>query len=219
MRVDIKSNIKEVTKGMSSIQKKQIPFATMLALNDTAFSLQKAYKVQTKQKFTNATKFTQTGFMVEKAKKNNLVATVFVSKKREDYMKLQVDSGTRTPKNTAIVIPNKSNSGDIAKFPSGNINKGAMNKLKRNKKKYFFGKPKGNQGSEGIWERYGRESSGTSAGQRIRQVAKLTKKARYKAKYPFESIGNGVAFSRSKGFDSTFAKRLRQALNTARWES
>jgi len=216
MRVDIKSNIKEVTKGMSSIQKKQIPFATMLALNDTAFSLQKAYKVQTKQKFTNATKFTQTGFMVEKAKKNNLTATVFVSKKREDYMKLQVDGGIRTPKNSAIVIANKTNSGDIAKFPSGNINKGAMNKLKRNKKKYFFGKPKGNQGSEGIWERYGRDSAGSSAGHRIRQVAKLTKQGKYRAKYPFESIGQGIAFSRSKGFDSTFAKRLRQALRTAR---
>ena len=36
MRVNIKSNIKEVTKGLSSMQKKQIPFATMLALNDTA---------------------------------------------------------------------------------------------------------------------------------------------------------------------------------------
>ena len=76
--------------------------------------------------------------------------------------------------------------------------------------------PKGNQGSEGIWERYGRESAGSSAGHRIRQVAKLTKQGKYRAKYPFESIGNGVAFSRSKGFDSAFAKRLRQALKTAK---
>ena len=216
MRINIKDNIKEVTKGMSSIQKKQIPFATMLALNDTAFKLQKTYKAQTKQKFTNATKFTQTGFMVEKAKKNNLTATVFVSKKREDYMKLEVDGGIRKPKNRAIVIANKSNSGAIAKFPSGNINKGAMNKLRRNKQKYFFGKPKGNQGSEGIWERYGRESSGKSAGHKIRQVARLSKFGNYKAKYPFETIGQGVAFSRKSGFDSAFAKRLRHALKTAK---
>ena len=216
MRIDIRDNIKEVTKGLSSLQKKQIPFATMLALNDTAFALHKTYKKQTTQKFDNPTQFTQKGFRVDKAKKTNLVAVVYVDKKREDYMKLQVDGGIRTPKNSAIVIPNSSNSNDIDKYASGNIKKGAYNKLKRNKDKYFFGKPKGNQGSEGIWERYGRESAGTSSGYRIRQVAKLTKMGRYKALYPFESIGNGVAFSRKNGFDSNFAKRLRRALDTAR---
>ena len=216
MRIDIRDNIKEVTKGLSSLQKKQIPFATMLALNDTAFALHKTYKKQTTQKFDNPTQFTQKGFRVDKAKKTNLIAVVYVDESREDYMKLQVDGGIRTPKNSAIVIANSGNSNDVAKYPSGNIKKGAYNKIKRNKDKYFFGKPKGNQGSEGIWERYGRESSGTSAGQKIRQVAKLTKMGRYKALYPFESIGNGVAFSRKNGFDSNFAKRLRRALDTAK---
>jgi hypothetical protein len=216
MRIDIRDNIKEVTKGLSSMQKKQIPFATMLALNDTAFALHKTYKKQTLQKFDSPTTFTQKGFRVEKAKKTNLVAVVYVDKTREDYMKLQVDGGIRTPKNSAIVIANSNNSTSIARYPSGNIKKGAYNKLKRNTDKYFFGKPKGDQGSEGIWERYGRESSGTSAGQKIRQVAKLTKMGRYKALYPFESIGNGVAFSRKNGFDSNFAKRLRRALDTAK---
>ena len=217
MRIDIRDNIKEVTKGLSSLQKKQIPFATMLALNDTAFALHKTYKKQTTQKFDNPTQFTQKGFRVDKAKKTNLVAVVYVDKKREDYMKLEIQGGVRTPKHTAIVTPNKKNSTDIDKYASGNITKGAYNKLKRNKAKYFFGKPKGNQGTEGIWERYGRESAGTSAGQKIRQVARLSKRTKsYKALYPFESIGNGVAFSRKNGFDSNFAKRLRRALDTAR---
>ena len=66
MRLSIKHNIDEVTKGMSSMQKKQIPFATMLALNDTAFDLQRVYKAQTKQKFDQPTKFTQTGFAVQR---------------------------------------------------------------------------------------------------------------------------------------------------------
>jgi hypothetical protein len=191
-------------------------FATMLALNDTAFALHKTYKKQTLQKFDSPTTFTQKGFRYDKAKKTNLVAVVYVDETREDYMKLQVDGGIRTPNKSAIVIANSKNSNDVDKYPSGNITKGAYNKIKRNKDKYFFGKPKGNQGSEGIWERYGRESSGTSAGQKIRQVAKLTKMGRYKALYPFEAIGNGVAFSRKNGFDSNFAKRLRRALDTAK---
>ena len=216
MRLSIKHNIDEVTRGMSSIQKKQIPFATMLALNDTAFDLQRVYKAQTKQKFSEPTKFTQTGFAVEKAKKTNLKAVVYVTEKRVDYMKLQVDGGVRHPKNKAIIIPNRSNSDDLAKWKSGNLTKGAVNKIKKQKDKYFFGVPKGNQGSEGIWERYGRSATGSVSGARIRQVAKLSKQAKYKALFPWTSIGNGVAFSRSKGFDSHFAKRLRFALNTAR---
>jgi hypothetical protein len=216
MKVSVKDNIKEVTKGLSSIQKKQIPFATMLALNDTAFALHKTYKAQTKQKFDNPTSFTQKGFRVQKAKKTHLEAIVFVDKKRVDYMELQVDGGTRFPKKTAIIVPSSKNSNDLAKYQSGNLTKGAVNKIKGQRDKYFFGKPKGNQGSEGIWERYGRSASGTSAGYRIRQVAKLTKMARYKSLFPFESIGNGIAFSRKNGFDSAFAKRLRFALKTAR---
>ena len=216
MRIDVRDNIKEVTKGLSSIQKKQIPFATMLALNDTAFALHKTYKAQTKQKFDNPTSFTQKGFRVQKAKKTHLEAIVFVDKKRVDYMELQVDGGTRFPKKTAIIVPSSKNSNDLAKYQSGNLTKGAVNKIKGQKDKYFFGKPKGNQGSEGIWERYGRDAAGTSAGYRIRQVAKLTKMARYKALFPFEAIGNGIAFSRKNGFDSAFAKRLRFALKTAR---
>ena len=216
MRLSIKHNIDEVTRGMSSIQKKQIPFATMLALNDTAFDLQRVYKAQTKQKFSEPTKFTQTGFAVQKAKKTDLTAVVYVTEKREDYMKLQVDGGVRQPKNKAIIVPNKSNSSDLGKYASGNLTKGAVNKIKKQKDKYFFGKPKGNQGSEGIWERYGRTATGSVSGARIRQVAKLSKQAKYKALFPWTSIGNGIAFSRSKGFDSHFAKRLRFALNTAR---
>ena len=216
MRIDVRDNIKEVTKGLSSIQKKQLPFATMLALNDTAFALHKTYKAQTKQKFDNPTSFTQKGFRVQKAKKTHLEAIVYVDEKRADYMKLQVDGGNRTPKKTAIIVPSSKNSNDLAKYQSGNLTKGAVNKIKKQKNKYFFGIPKGNQGSEGIWERYGRSAVGSSAGAKIRQVAKLTKMARYKALFPFQSIGMGVAFSRRNGFDKFFAKRLRYALRTAR---
>ena len=216
MRLDIRDNIKEVTKWTTDAQKKQIPFATMLALNDTAFALHKAYKAQTKQKFDNPTNFTQKGFRVQKAKKTELTAVVYVDKKREDYMELQSSGGVRSPKRTSIVVPNDKNTGHIAQYPSGNITKGALNQIRKNRKKYFFGVPKGGQGTDGIWERYGRESAGTSAGMRIRQVAKLTKFAKYKALYPFETIGRGVAFSRKNGFDTNFAKRLRYALKTAK---
>ena len=216
MQINFKNNIKEVTKGLSSIQKKQIPFATSQALNDTAFLLRKAYGFKADMVFEGkATPHTKKGFQVTKSTKKNLTANVFVADNREKYMKLQIDGGVRAAKNTAIVIPNKNNYKG-AKTKAGNIGKGAYNKIKKQKSKYFFGKPKGNQGSEGIWERYGRQATGTTGGAKIRQVAKLTKMGRYKALFPFESYGTKVAFMRVGGFDSAFAKQLARALRTAK---
>ena len=79
--------------------------------------------------------FTQKGFRVDKAKKTELTAVVYVDKKREDYMELQVDGGTRRPKRASIVVPSNKNTTGITQYASGNITKGAMNKIKKNKKK------------------------------------------------------------------------------------
>lgn len=39
VKINVKSNIKSFTKGLSSFQKKQVPLATKSALNDVAFKL------------------------------------------------------------------------------------------------------------------------------------------------------------------------------------
>ena len=44
MQVSIKSNIDDVMKEMTHLERKQLPFATMLAINDTAFAGQRAAK-------------------------------------------------------------------------------------------------------------------------------------------------------------------------------
>lgn len=216
------SNIKEVTKGLTHLQKKQIPFAASQALNDTAFHLMTDYRKEVMNQFEGgATKYTQSGFLYDKSHKTNLKAVVYVSEKqrgesnRAEYMEKQIDGGIRTPNRDAIVVPNKRNY-ELASYPSGNITKGVYNRLKRQKDKYFFGVPKGNQGTNGIWERYGREASETSAGHRIRQVAAFVKKGVYRAKFGFDVIGDKVAFNRKTGFESNFARRLKRALKTAR---
>ena len=67
MQININTNIKEVTKGMSSIQKKQIPFAAANAINTTLFELRKEMAKQTIKKLDRPTPFTQRGFLVDKA--------------------------------------------------------------------------------------------------------------------------------------------------------
>ena len=69
---------------------------------------------------------------------------------------------------------------------------------------------------EGIWERYGREATGSSAGARIRQVALFTKRGVYKPLFPFYQFGKQVIMSPSAGFSKKFIKRLNVALRHAR---
>ena len=41
MQINVNSNIKEITKFTTTVQKKQIPFATQNAINTTLFQLRK----------------------------------------------------------------------------------------------------------------------------------------------------------------------------------
>ena len=86
MKIDLRSNIKEVTKDLSKTQKKQIPFATSQTLNQLAYELTKKKGTGVIGKATNkkfdkksgkgSTKFTQKNFFYDKSSKRSLTATV-----------------------------------------------------------------------------------------------------------------------------------------------
>ena len=219
MNIDIQTNIKEVTKHLNVIQKKQIPFAASVAMNKVIFGMQKAEKNKVSRVFDNPTNFTKTGFVVIKSRKDNLVAELYIqnegNKDRARYMQHEIDGGTRHPYKTTIVITRKSNyTGRTTQ--AGNLSKATINKFKNNRAKYFFGRPTGMpQASEGIWERYGRESSGSAKGEKIRQVALFTKFAKYKPLFPFYETANQVVMGRG-GFKRQFEKAMRMALRSAR---
>ena len=79
MRLGLKHNIDEVTRGMSSMQKKQIPFAASVAMNKVIFGMQKAEKKKGSRVFDNPTNFTKTGFVVIKSHKKNLTAELYIN--------------------------------------------------------------------------------------------------------------------------------------------
>ena len=69
MQVSVKSNIKEITKWTTNAQKKQIPFATSVAINNTLFDLKKEMAKQMDKKLDRPTPFTKRGFFIKKAKR------------------------------------------------------------------------------------------------------------------------------------------------------
>lgn len=217
MNIDIQTNIKEVTKHLNVIQKKQIPFAASVAMNKVIFGMQKAEKKKVDRVFDNATNFTRTGFVVVKSTKKNLVAELYIQNKgnkdRTSYMRHEIDGGTRHPNKVSIVIARHSNfTGKTTQ--AGNLRKGTLDKMKAQRSKFLFGKPTGrgwSGASAGVWERYARDTDTP----RIRQVALFTKYAKYKPLFPFYETANQVVMGRG-GFKKQFEKAMRMALRTAR---
>jgi hypothetical protein len=212
MNIDVRSNIAEVTKNLTNIQRKQIPFATSKTLNELAFDIsRKAMPQNADRKFKGgATRFTKQGFKYKKSSKNFLVAEVFVDDIQVEYMKYMVEGGTRFPKKRAIVVPTSKMR--LNKF--GNMKEGQVKKILADKDKYFSGVPKGHPGAPaGIWERYGRRGG---RAKRIRPVALYTDSAGYMPLFPFAQIGKSVVFARSNGFTDRFRKNLLKALATAK---
>lgn len=90
--------------SLSDLEKKQLPFATMLALNDAMFDVREAWKAAMPQVFDSPTPFTQNAVLFKKATKDNLVAEVFLRNEMGDgtppsrYLLKQSEGGAREEK-------------------------------------------------------------------------------------------------------------------------
>ena len=194
MQVNIKDNIKEVTKWTTNVQKKQIPFATANAINHTLFGLRKEMKKQTVKKLDNPTPFTQNAFLVDKAKKTHLRGMLFIKEAAEKYLKFQIDGGVRaTGKKFAIPTSNAK----LNKY--GNII-GKRSGLVKKQNQFL----QTINGITGVWER--------SKDNRLKLIIALRNSVQYKAKFPFYAIGKGFAANKfSKNFKSAMDKALKSA--------
>jgi hypothetical protein len=197
MRVSVKSNIDEVTKWTTNVQRKQIPFATSSAINKTLFQLRKEMMKQTVKKLDRPTPFTQKGFLVQTAKKTKLKGMLFIKQQVEEYLQYQIDGGIRsTGKN--IPIPYKPNA-RLNKY--GNIIGKRTGLIKKNTQ--FFGTVKG---IDGVWERQKKDN-------RLKLIIGFTKTAAYEPKFPFYVIADKFV---AANFDKNFAEKFAQALRSAK---
>ena len=220
MQISVKSDIKKLSKGLSTIQRKQIPFATSKALNATAFDAQKSVKTALDLQLDKPTAYTKRGVQVEKSTKKNLVAKVgFRSRKfgkgqgaipQADYMARQIKGGTRVPRGVAIPVPVPSN---MKPNKFGNIPRGKIDRLLADKDKYFSGVPKGTKDGAGIWQRMPANSKRKKKGGKIRMVIAYEPKAVYQPRFRFKSV---VEKSVKQNFSKRFQSAMRQALKSAR---
>ena len=75
MRLEV--DTKQLEKNFKALGR-QLPYITMLALNDTAFDSKKLIRLKTQKKLNINNQSVLNGFRVKKATKGNLVSQVFV---------------------------------------------------------------------------------------------------------------------------------------------
>jgi len=198
--LSVKSDIKEVARYLSRVQKKQVPFATALALTRTAQSVQRSEKEQIPRKLDRPVPFTERNAIgLTAAKKTNLTATVFVKDIQEKYLQWSIFGGTARAQGKGFGVPTRNKKlnryGNIAGRRQGLV-KG---------QKQFIGTIRG---ISGVWERTGGKRK-----KGVKLVVAFEKTTRYQTRFPFFQIAEHTA---KATFVGNFNRALSQALATAR---
>ena len=118
-------NIGDVRRSLSDLAKSQVPFATAMALNDTAADVRAEEEKRIATDLDRPKPFTARGFYVKRASKGaRPSAAVGIRPIQAGYLIWQVEGGTRGPKRKAVTVPV-----GIVRDNYGNMRRGALAKL------------------------------------------------------------------------------------------
>ena len=195
IRINIESNIKQVNKKLGMFQKKHLPKIVADSINVVAVKSANAMRSQFAKGFDKPVSKTVKSPMVFPAKPKDLSALVFIKdkggfgKKPAEYLNPFLSGEPKKPQKTNVIIPTKNTKTN----QYGNITASNRNKYFTNNDKYFVGVPKGfPSAGYGVWERYGRNATGSSAGAKIRMMVNLSKQQNFRKRFDFFKTVNGV---------------------------
>ena len=203
MQVSFRSNLREVERGLSDLARKQVPFATSLALNATAGKVAEAAGDLLTRRLDRPTPFTQRAFAVRRSSRATLAASVFAKDAQAAYLTFAESGGERAPKKRANVIPAGLRLNSFGNMPRGAIKRALA------RPDVFSGRPKGGKPRPpGIYERTGKGGRGA-----LRRLVLYTGAASYSPRLGFAEEARRVA---EANMAREFEASLRRALATAR---
>jgi hypothetical protein len=202
MALKVDSNVKEFRRSLKRIHRRQIPFATMIAINDTIFQVRARIVERTYPRaFTVRNKrFAGTAFRINKAKKTNLTATLYDRLDRAS-LALHATGGTKRPKGGSLAVPTQ----NVRRTGTGKIGKA-------NRPRALIAAGKGfkatlRKSSPAIFKRKGK------GGRKLELMYSLLPTARIKARFPFEKDATATA---SRAFPNNFSKAMARAIASAK---
>lgn len=203
---------------------RQMPFATSVALNRTAFDIRQLFNYETQRYFDRPVPFTQRAFLVERSTKQNLEAVVYAEAKRARYLRFGIDGGLRPQKgfekkflgdltamrqipSSAQLVPTSlvrlTSSGNVSLATIRRIQQGLNSNARGG---FFTGKPKNNPGMPaGIYRR--------SRERLYPYFIAISGRSSYRPRFPIGQLGTQLAEQRFMGY---LVGSLEQAVATAR---
>ena len=109
MQFDIRSNVVEVSRWLDDVQRKQLPFATVLAMTMTAKDIRAEEISVMKRVFDRPTPYTLNALAVKPAKKSTMVASVefkegFSGTPAKRFLNPNVNGGPRSQRSSELQI-------------------------------------------------------------------------------------------------------------------
>lgn len=104
IEISVRSNIKELSKKLSALAYKQLPFATSRAINDTVQDCRKSFADTTRKVFNNPVPRTTNALRYKNSTKGNLTARVWINDDPGKgiaparYLSAEITGGTRHQK-------------------------------------------------------------------------------------------------------------------------
>lgn len=169
--ISVKSDFKKLTRSLSALVTKQVPFAKAQAINATAKRVQVAETENIRKTFTSPTPFTQNSVAVKRATKANPTAIVYVRDIAAKYMQPYEGGGVHVLPGRALLNPK-----NIALNAYGQLPRGIVDKLK-GRPDVFIGSVRLKNGDtiNGIWQRPTDTKRVTLLNERSKRLGKLNR--------------------------------------------
>jgi len=184
-------------KKMSAFEKKQVPFALSIALNNTANLAKVEAQKQMPNYLDSPTRFTINSVAVVRSNKSNLVAKVLIKDIQAKYLEVNVHGGVVNKRIARPVNIGLNKFGNIAGLKDGKKIKALIAKGDA-----FI---RTINGVNGLWLR-GKKGAG------LKLLVRFEKSQQYDKKYPFKDI---VIKEANKNIVREFSKAMTDAMATA----
>ena len=194
--LNVQSNVKQWSRRMAAVERKQVPFATAVALTKTAKDVERNTLKLLDRRLDRPTPFTKRGLFVKAANKHRLVAKVGFKPIQAAYLDKPERGGTRKPKGRAIIVPASQR---LNRY--GNLPKGSVQRLLA-RDDTFSGEVRG---VPGIWQR--NKKGG------LKLLIAYVERATYKPQLRFQAGAMKTARAR---FPIQWRRAFESAVRTAR---
>lgn len=151
LKVNLENEIKRLKKDLSRVEKKAVPNAAILSINDTLKLVKAGQQLQMKRKLENPTNFTLNSLKIFEANKKTRSpkGRIFIFRRQEEYIKYQIDGGVSRSVKGGFPVPVDRS----LKNRFGNLRRGKT-RLFRTKKDFYADI----NGTRGIWQRVGKDN-------------------------------------------------------------